>query len=200
MEDLSLPTLRDGLERRYQACLPLEQSFDLIIALHDYIHYINEHPIIDYLFTEKIQKGARDLFGQIKKAEEKTVKELVNVYKDLNVIVKRNKITDQEVLNSLSEFEHYQKGHYTSSRGKAESMHDELRDAISAISNSENRELVSKYIIPPETSQERPRFGKVNLSGTFSSFQTLKERFRKQAEVSAWGALLRMSMTKSCRT
>jgi len=188
MKDLPLPILRQGLERKYQACLALEQGFNLVIALHDYIHYINEHPTIDYLFTEKIQKGAGDIFDQIRKEEIKTEKELDKVYSELEKLIKKHKIKDQKVLLPLDEYKNYKSGRYLSSLGKVEPMHNELRDIIEALTNSENRELVSKYVIPPSPKETGPRFGRVNLSASFKEYELLKDRFEKQSEVSAWGA------------
>lgn len=62
MKDLDTSRLKGGLERRYAACADLKPGFDLAVALHDYVEYINTHPVIDHLFTNKIQAGARKLY------------------------------------------------------------------------------------------------------------------------------------------
>ena len=87
MKDLPVTILKEGLNRRDKACIELEPSFDLAIAIHDYIQYINDHPVIDYLFTENIQADPRKLQENTKAAETRAEMQLNKVYKDLQQIV-----------------------------------------------------------------------------------------------------------------
>lgn len=189
MKDLPVEKVREGFERLYQECRSLEPSFDLMVGLHDYIQYLNNHPLLDYLFNEKVQKSARELLEQVKDKENQTINELEKVCKVLTKVVKKNKIEDKTINLSLSEFEHYSTGRYRSSRGKAESMFYELKSVVEILANSpQTRKLVSDYFIPPEPSEQRPRFGKVKLSESFEIFEQLKTKFERRQEVSPWGA------------
>ena len=189
VKDLPLPILRGGLERRYRECLGLEPSLGLVIALHGYIRYINEHPIIDYLFVEKIQKGARELLDQVKKAEEESVNELKKLHAELVKIVKENGIDNQKITHSLSECEAHLTGKYLSLRRKVDSALTEIIDVVEAfIADPKYNTLISHLVILPQPNQSGLKFGRIKLSPALQTYDQLKKQFENQQEIGAWGA------------
>jgi hypothetical protein len=185
MKDLPLPVIKEGLERRYRECLTLEPSFDLVIALHNYVQQINDHPILDYLFTEKIQAEARTLSNQIKEEEVKAEEELNAIFDKLSALIKKKAIDNPAIDGSLTGFKNFRDKRVISSMGRVESMSRELRDVISALYHTDHKELITEYIVESKAHGGILRF---NLGKAMQLHEFHKNKFQKLSGVSAWGA------------
>lgn len=175
VKDLPIQFLREGLNRKYKICTELEKGFDLAIAIHDYVHYINENPILDYLFTENIQAEARRLLKEIKEAEIKAELELNGIFKEFEQLLKKKKIDNTEVLQHLGDYIAYKEGKVINSQGKVWSLNVELRNIISALYRNGYEKFVSKYIVLEKSHPEATQtISEYKISKEYNHTSTLR--------------------------
>ncbi len=204
MKDLEPALLREGLTRKYQICLELykNKNFDYVVSLHDYMDYINKHPVLDYLFTEKVQKEARDSIEKIKKHEVEAEKDIDAVFNEIRKRISKKKalriIMDKRVIGFMEEYSGFSGGKITSSLGRVNSLHRVLENLITHL-HSLDPKIVSDYILLNQEYEGQIEVKNSVISTYFASYARFRDLFQRKSQTTAWGLPL-TTMTESCKS
>lgn len=189
MEELSTEhykNLQKQLERKYGFIYPIEDKKSFFIGVADYVDLVEHSDVLRGIVIHFILDKRNELDKKIADKTERVVKEVKETYKKVLEIIEKNKIEDDRVKYSISEYEGYLNGRIQiSGYGNFGTyLSDKVRDIILTLEEVAGKEIIDHFGI---YDHNKLRVG-WKISASEPELEELISQRREEKDLSIWGA------------
>jgi len=178
------------LENKYKLTQSVkQQSFEFVKAVYDYIEYTLKDRTFRKIINKYIIEKIRQHNKQIKKLEDKTIKNALGTHEKLLNLLNSNNIEENIANEYIKKFNDYLKGKVTSSNGKAAELHFTQCELIRKIFNnySDLHHLLNEYI-EIEQFNNHKTIRRYKFNKYYDELENLKEKLKKEYDIEIWGS------------
>ncbi len=188
MDDLSIPKLKEGLDRRYKTFVDTQVNYQYSAWIYGYISYISAHPVLNRIAGNIDKDHVNDL-KNIEKLKVKAFKEIEAVYDDITAKTKKEKFIHNPLFSLFESYDLYKKGAIISSRGVTGSLYDAIEEIIVMLYGLGKVSFIEKYVIFGKDPMGADTIRDFKISESYEEVKEINKRMERAKDITIWGAL-----------